>query len=100
MEGRRCRGRVAGTEEETVEELGRLEQADEGTWERQGDVEREKAEQNDVDVKYKDGVIDREDDGHCGRRGVELPSLMETRRGGLLKKSIREPRWNDACTTG
>jgi hypothetical protein len=91
MEGRR-RGRCAGTEEETVEELGRLEQADEGTWESQGDVECEKAEQNDIDVEHKDGVIDRMRDGHCGRMGVELLSLTETRRGGLKKKkSPREP---------
>jgi hypothetical protein len=82
LEGRR-RDRCAGTEEETVEELGRLEQADEGTWESQGDVECEKAKQNDIDVKYKDGVVDR--DGHCGRMGVEL---TETRRGELKKKVL------------
>jgi hypothetical protein len=85
MEGRR-RGRCAGTEEETVEELGRLEQADEGTWESQGDVECEKAKQNDIDMKYKDGVNDWMKDGHCGRMGVELLSLTETRRGELKKK--------------
>jgi hypothetical protein len=55
--GRR-RGCFAGTEEETVEEFGGLEQADEGTWERQGDVECEKAKQNDINMKYEDGVID------------------------------------------
>jgi len=54
-----CRlGRSTGTEEEAVEELGRLKQADEGTWERQGDVEGKKAKQSDIDMKYKDGVID------------------------------------------
>jgi hypothetical protein len=57
MVGRR-RGCCAGTEEETVEELGRLEQADESTWESQGDVECEKAKQNDIDMKYEDGVVD------------------------------------------
>jgi hypothetical protein len=84
MEGRRG-GRCAGTEEETVEELGRLEQADEGTWKSQGDVECEKAKQNDIDMKYKDEVIDWRRDGHCRRMGVELLSLTETRRGGLKK---------------
>ena len=98
MVGRR-RGRCAGTEEEPVEELGRLEQADEGTWEGQGDVEGEKAKQDDVDMKYKDGVVDWNRDSHCERMGVELLSLTETRREGL-KKNPREPRWNDAYTTG
>ncbi len=79
MVGRRLR-RCAGTEEETVKELGRLEQADEGTWECQRDVEREKAEQNDVDMKDKDGVNDWTRDGHCGRLGVEL--LSQTRGEG------------------
>jgi len=51
-------GGSTGTEEEAVEELGRLKQADEGTWERQGDVEGKKAKQSDIDMKYKDGVID------------------------------------------
>lgn len=61
-----------------------MEQADEGTWESQGDVECEKAKQNDIEVKYKDEVIDR--DGHCGRMGVELLSLTETTRGKLKIK--------------
>jgi hypothetical protein len=34
-----------------------LEQADEGTWESQGDVECEKAEQNDIDMKYEEGDV-------------------------------------------
>jgi hypothetical protein len=79
MMGRR-QGRCAGTEKETVEELGRLEQADSGTWESQGDVECEKAKQNDIDMKYKDRVIDWMRNVHCGRMGVELLSL--TRREG------------------
>jgi hypothetical protein len=84
MVGRRLRRR-AGTEEEAVKELGGLEQADEGTWECQHDVEREKAEQNDVDMKDKDGVNDWTRDGHCERLGVELLSKTETRRRGLKK---------------
>jgi hypothetical protein len=103
MVGRR-RGPCAGTEEETVEELGRLEQADEGTWESQGDVECEKAKQNDIDMEYKDGVIDRKRDGHWGRMGVELLSLTERRKGGLKKKvlvshdgTMRVPRGRYGC---
>lgn len=78
-----------------------MEQADEGTWERQGNVECEKAKQNDIDVKYEDGVIDRKRDGHCGGMGVELLSLTETRRGGLKKVFVshdgtkRVPRGRD-----
>jgi hypothetical protein len=49
--------RCAGTEEGAVENLRMSEQADEGTWESQGDVECEKAEQNDIDTKYEEGDI-------------------------------------------
>jgi hypothetical protein len=56
--GRRERCGGAGAEEEAVEELGWLEQADEGTWESQGDVDGKEAKQNNIYMKYKEGNID------------------------------------------
>jgi hypothetical protein len=49
--------RCAGTEEEAIENLRMLEQADEGAWESQSDVESEKAKQNDIYLKYEERDI-------------------------------------------
>jgi len=49
--------RWAGTEEEAIENLRMLEQADEGTWESQGDVDCEKDKQNDVYIRYDEGRV-------------------------------------------
>ena len=67
-----------GTEEEAVvEDLGMLEQVDEGTWESQDDEECEKAKQNEIDMKYEDEAFDRlRRGGHGGRTDVLLSQTM------------------------
>jgi hypothetical protein len=72
----RCAGRCAGTEEEAIEKLGRLEQANKGTWESQDDVECEKAKQDNIYMKHEDGDSN---EGHDGRMGALL-SQTEMRR--------------------
>ena len=69
-----------GMKEEAVEDLGMLEQVDKGTWESQDDVNCEKAKQNDIDMKYEGGGIDKlRRVGHGGRTDA-LISKAKARR--------------------
>ena len=71
---RRCQCARPGTEKETVqvEDLGMLGQVDKGTWESRDGVECEKAKQNNIDMKYEGGDIDRlRRVWHGGRTDVE-----------------------------
>jgi hypothetical protein len=86
------RGARLGTKKEAVEDLGMLEQVDEGTWESQDDVECEKAKQNDIDMKYEGGGIGwLMRVGHGGRKDVLL-SPRKARRWETEKMFWRDTK--------